>query len=197
MRAARRIPTDHLTSFWPLTIRPLTAGLTPDARSPPRVLPDFHRRDVGVAEVTLHTGVSSTEVVEPPPAEWYRVPAGTARQVNAVRAGGGRVIAVGTTVARALDSAADPDGLLTGNEGWTELVLGPDRAPRPVNGLITGWREPNASHLLLLEAVAGPELVGNAYTAALAARHRCHEFGDSCLLLAQQGAGERTGKTPA
>jgi S-adenosylmethionine:tRNA ribosyltransferase-isomerase len=161
------------------------------------VLADLHRRDVGVAEVTLHTGVSSTEIVEPPPAEWYRVPAGTARQVNAVRARGGRVIAVGTTVARALESAADPDGLLTANEGWTELVLGPDRAPRLVNGLITGWHEPNASHLLLLEAVAGPELVGNAYTAALAARYRWHEFGDSCLLLAHQGARERTGKTPA
>jgi S-adenosylmethionine:tRNA ribosyltransferase-isomerase len=95
------------------------------------------------------------------------------------------VIAVGTTVARALESAADPSGRLAPAAGWTELVIGPDRAPRVVDGLITGWHEPTASHLLLLEAVAGPELVGRAYAAALAARYRWHEFGDSCLLLPQ------------
>ncbi len=138
-----------------------------------------------MAEVTLHTGVSSTESGEPPPAEWYRVPAATAQLVNRTHADGGRVIAVGTTVVRALESAAGPHGLVGADAGWTDLVLGPDRAPRVVDGLITGWHEPDASHLLLLEAVAGTELVGRAYAAALAARYRWHEFGDSCLLLPQ------------
>ena len=92
---------------------------------------------------------------------------------------GGRV---GTTVARALESAADVGGRLSPAAGWTDLVLGPDHAPRVVNALITGWHEPEAAHLLLLEAVAGPELVEQAYT-----RHGqaiwVDEFGDSCLLL--------------
>jgi S-adenosylmethionine:tRNA ribosyltransferase-isomerase len=151
-----------------------------------RVLADLSRRGVGVSEVTLHAGVSSTEPGEPPPAEWYQVPPETAAQVNATHAKGGRVVAVGTTVARALESAADPRGRLSAHAGWTALVLGPDRAPRVVDGLITGWHEPDASHLLLLEAVAGPELVGQAYAAALAARYRWHEFGDSCLLLPER-----------
>jgi S-adenosylmethionine:tRNA ribosyltransferase-isomerase len=144
-----------------------------------RVLADLARRGVAIAEVTLHTGVSSTEVGEPPPAEWYTVPAGTVRQVELTRARGGRVVAVGTTVVRALESVAR-DGTRT---GWTDLVVGPENPPRLVDGLITGWHEPGASHLLLLEAVAGPELVNNAYAAALAAGYRWHEFGDSCLLL--------------
>jgi S-adenosylmethionine:tRNA ribosyltransferase-isomerase len=148
-----------------------------------RVVDDLARRGVRLAEVTLHTGVSSAEAGEPPPAEWYRVPAETERAVAEVRARGGRVIAVGTTVVRALESAAPPSGPLEAREGWTELVLGPGRAPRLVDGLVTGWHEPQASHLLLLEAVAGPRLVGRAYAAALRAGYRWHEFGDSCLLL--------------
>jgi S-adenosylmethionine:tRNA ribosyltransferase-isomerase len=148
-----------------------------------RVLDDLAHRGVELAELTLHCGVSSTEVGEPPPAEWYRVPDGTARRVNAVRRRGGRVVAVGTTVTRALESAADPHGSVSAREGWTDLVIGPDRAPRVVDGLVTGWHEPQASHLLLLEAVAGADLVGRAYAAALDARYRWHEFGDSCLLL--------------
>ena len=67
--------------------------------------------------------------------------------------------------------------------GWTDLVLGPDRPARVVDGLVTGWHAPGASHLLLLEAVAGQALVASAYAGALAERYRWHEFGDSCLLL--------------
>jgi S-adenosylmethionine:tRNA ribosyltransferase-isomerase len=67
--------------------------------------------------------------------------------------------------------------------GWTDLVLGPDRPAQVVGGLVTGWHAPGASHLQLLEAVAGAELVAQAYAAALRARYLWHEFGDSCLLL--------------
>jgi S-adenosylmethionine:tRNA ribosyltransferase-isomerase len=140
-------------------------------------------RGVVLAPIELHTGVSSQEPGEPPQPERFRVPEPTARLVNMTRAWGGRVVAVGTTVTRALESAADDMGVVRERAGWTELVLGPDRPARVVGGLITGWHAPGASHLQLLEAVAGAELVDRAYTEALRARYLWHEFGDSCLLL--------------
>jgi S-adenosylmethionine:tRNA ribosyltransferase-isomerase len=139
-------------------------------------------RGVLFAPISLHAGVSSLESGEPPLAERYRVPARTAHLVNWTRRTG-RVIAVGTTVTRALETAADPDGTVHAAEGWTELVLGPDRPVRAVEGLITGMHDPDASHLLLLEAVAGAARVQAAYDAALDQRYLWHEFGDTCLLL--------------
>lgn len=140
-------------------------------------------RGVVLAPIVLHTGVSSQDVGEPPQPERYRVPEPTARLVNMTRAWGGRVIAVGTTVTRALESAGDDDGVVRERNGWTDLVLGPQRPARVVGGLITGWHAPGASHLQLLEAVAGADLVNRAYAAAVRARYLWHEFGDSCLLL--------------
>jgi S-adenosylmethionine:tRNA ribosyltransferase-isomerase len=136
-----------------------------------------------LAPVTLHTGVSSPERHEPPYPERYAVPAATARVVNAVRGWGGRVVAVGTTVVRALETVAAADGTVGAGEGWTGLVVTRDRGLRAVDGLITGWHEPEASHLLLLEAVAGADLVRRAYAAALARGYLWHEFGDSCAFL--------------
>jgi S-adenosylmethionine:tRNA ribosyltransferase-isomerase len=111
------------------------------------------------------------------------VPGATARQVNLTRAWGGRVVAVGTTVTRALESAVDPIGVVRERRGWTDLVLGAEHPARVVDGLITGWHVPGASHLMLLEAVAGAPLVERAYAEAVRARYLWHEFGDSCLLL--------------
>ncbi len=153
--------------------RPFTAGL----------VTELVTRGIGVAPITLHTGVSSQEPGEPPQPERYRVPAATARDVNIARAWGSRVVAVGTTVTRALESAADADGVVRDRAGWTDLVLGPQRPARVVGGLITGWHAPGVSHLDLLRAVAGRQLVDRAYDAALANRYLWHEFGDSCLLL--------------
>ena len=138
---------------------------------------------VTVAPITLHTGVSSLEEGEPPLPERYRVPGATARLVNLTRASGGRILAVGTTVTRALETVAHVDGWVGPRSGWTDLVLGPNRRARVVDGLITGWHAPGASHLRLLEAVAGPDLVAAAYEEALRHRYLWHEFGDSCLLL--------------
>jgi S-adenosylmethionine:tRNA ribosyltransferase-isomerase len=136
--------------------------------------------------------VSSLEVGEAPQPERYAVPEHTARLVRETRAAGGRVIAVGTTVTRALESAVGPGGQIRASAGWTDLVLGPQRPAQVVDGLITGWHAPEASHLLLLEAVAGAELVQRAYDAALAERYLWHEFGDSALLLpARQPAAVR------
>lgn len=138
---------------------------------------------IGVAPITLHTGFSSQEAGEAPQPEWYDVPAATARLVTSTRAAGGRVVAVGTTVTRALESAVDAEGRVVPSSGWTERVVTPADPPRIVDGLVTGWHDPGASHLLLVEAVAGPELTQAAYDAATAEGYLWHEFGDAALLL--------------
>ena len=138
---------------------------------------------VHFAPVTLHCGVSSLEAGESPYPERYRVPPETARLVNAARWWGGRIIAVGTSVVRALETVADADGVLAAGSGLTNLVVTPERGVRAVDGLITGWHEPESSHLQLLEAVAGANLLSRSYDAANAAGYRFHEFGDSHLIL--------------
>ncbi|MGO9383058.1 MAG: S-adenosylmethionine:tRNA ribosyltransferase-isomerase [Mycobacterium sp.] len=138
---------------------------------------------IAIAPITLHAGVSSAEAGEPPTPEPFEVPAATARLVNSAHAAGGRIIAVGTTVTRALESAANTNGVVRQAVGWTDLVLGPGRPCRVVDGLITGWHDVGASHLLLLEAVAGPDLVATAYREAVEHGYLWHEFGDSALLL--------------
>jgi S-adenosylmethionine:tRNA ribosyltransferase-isomerase len=139
---------------------------------------------VGVSPVVLHTGVSSLEAEELPYPERVRVPATTARRVDATRRAGGRVIAVGTTVVRALESAWEPaTGRVRALDGWTDVVITPQRGVHVVDGLLTGWHEPQASHLLMLEAVAGRPLLEASYAAALAAGYLWHEFGDVHLVL--------------
>ncbi|WP_134766115.1 S-adenosylmethionine:tRNA ribosyltransferase-isomerase [Nocardioides sp. 1609] len=140
-------------------------------------------KGVGVVPVTLHTGVSSQEAGEAPQAERFEVTDATARAVNAARAGGGRVVAVGTTVTRALESAVSDAGSLEGRAGWTTRVVTPAAPPRVVTGLVSGWHDPAASHLLLVEAVAGAALSQAAYDAAVDGGYLWHEFGDAALFL--------------
>ena len=135
------------------------------------------------APVTLHAGVSSQERHERPFAERYRVPEETARLVNAVRGWGGRVIAVGTTVVRALETVAGPDGTVVAGAGWTELVVTPERGLWAIDGLLSGFHESESSHLDLLRAAAGEELLRRSYAAAIAHGYCWHEFGDSHLML--------------
>ncbi len=139
-------------------------------------------RGVAVAPVTLHTGVSSQEAGEGPQPEWFHVPATTARLVEHTRAHGGRVVATGTTVTRALESAV-VDGTVQESWGWTDRVVTPAHPALVVNGLITGWHDAEASHLLLVEAIAGTELAQAAYDGAVTGGYRWHEFGDSALFL--------------
>jgi S-adenosylmethionine:tRNA ribosyltransferase-isomerase len=136
-----------------------------------------------VAPLTLHTGVSSPEHDEPPYPERYRVPRKTVELVDAVHRWGGRVIAVGTTVVRALETAVAPEDANDRRDGWTNLVVTPERGLRAVDGLLTGWHEPESSHLQLLDAVAGAQLRARSYRAALAHGYRWHEFGDVHLIL--------------
>lgn len=136
-----------------------------------------------VAPVTLHTGLSSQEAGEAPQAERFAVPRETADLVNLTRSRGGRAVAVGTTATRAIESATRPDGRVQAAAGWTDVVISPDRPARVVDGLVTGWHDPDASHLLLVEAVAGADLTQQAYDAAVAHRYAWHEFGDAGLFL--------------
>jgi S-adenosylmethionine:tRNA ribosyltransferase-isomerase len=147
------------------------------------VLTSLVTRGIGVTPLVLHTGVASLEGNEMPYPEHYRVPIETARRVNETHASGRRVVAIGTTVVRALETVTDAEGVSHPGEGWTELVITPERGVRAVDGLLTGWHEPEATHLLMLEAVAGREPLEIAYPEALAAGYKWHEFGDSHLLL--------------
>ncbi len=181
----------YLSGDWPLSALQNVYADEPGSAEMPsagrpfthRVLSRLRERGVAVAPLVLHTGVSSPDKLEPPVSEEFRVPASTARLVNETKAAGGRVVAVGTTVVRALESAADLTGALGAAEGWTELILGLHRPARAVDALITGLHEPEASHLQLLEAVVGPALVRSGYAAAVAERYLWHEFGDSMLLV--------------
>jgi S-adenosylmethionine:tRNA ribosyltransferase-isomerase len=149
----------------------------------PEVITRLVAKGVGVVPLVLHTGVSSLESHEPPYAEYYRVPAHTAHAVNDAHRQGGRVLAIGTTVVRALETVATPDGRVHTGEGWTETVITPARGVYAVDGLLTGWHEPEASHLDMLEAVAGDELVRRSYEHALAEGYLWHEFGDVHLIF--------------
>ena len=172
---------DYQTAY---AIEPGSAEM-PSAGRPltPAVLTALVAKGVSVAPLILHTGVSSPERGERPYPERFRVPASTARLVEATRGWGGRVIAIGTTVVRALESVARTDGGVEAGEGWTALVVTPARGVRVVEGLLTGWHEPEASHLDMLEAIAGRALVERSYEAALQAGYLWHEFGDVHLIL--------------
>ena len=137
---------------------------------------------VQVAPVTLHTGVSSQEAGEAPGPEWFEVSPSSARVVNQARDNGGRVVAVGTTATRAIESTVRGAHVVAAR-GWTDRVITPADPPRVVDGLVTGWHDPMASHLLLVEAVAGARLTQAAYDAAVAEGYLWHEFGDSALLM--------------
>ena len=149
----------------------------------PELVTRLVTQGVQVAPLLLHTGVSSLEDHEPPYEEFYRVPPHTAAAVNRARAAGGRVVAVGTTAVRAVETVTGADGRTHAGEGWTDLVLGPSRGLRAVDALLTGFHEPQASHLALLEALAGRPHLETAYAAALESGYLWHEFGDLHLIL--------------
>ena len=181
----------YVTARWPLSYYRTVFGTTPGSAEMPSASRPFTDRlvtalvSMGVqfAPVLLHTGVASPEAHERPYPERFAVSATTARLVAAARAEGRRVIAIGTTAVRALESAVDPAGRLCAAAGWTDLIVTPERGPRVVDGLLTGFHEPRASHLDMLAALAGPELLDRTYAEAVNADYLWHEFGDVNLLL--------------
>lgn len=188
----RPIRYGYVDRPWPVTAyqnvyvtKPGSAEM-PSAGRPftPEVVTRLVAKGVGVTPVVLHTGVASLEADERPYPERVLVPAATAARVNATRLAGGRVIAVGTTAVRALETAAvDECGCVDAYDGWTDLVITPERGVRVVDGLLTGWHEPEASHLLMLEAITGRPLLEASYDAAVAEGYLWHEFGDVHLVL--------------
>lgn len=149
----------------------------------PELVTRLVARGVQVAPLLLHTGVASLESHEPPYEEFYRVPAATARAVNAARAAGRRVVAVGTTVVRALETVADEAGVAHPGEGWTGLVITPGRGLRAVDAMLTGLHEPRATHLAMLAALCGVGHLRRTYDEALRRGYLWHEFGDLHLIL--------------
>ncbi|MDP8950777.1 MAG: S-adenosylmethionine:tRNA ribosyltransferase-isomerase, partial [Actinomycetota bacterium] len=163
----------------------------------PELITALIARGVRFAPLILHTGVASLEEDEPPYEEFYRVPSDTARQINAARENGKRVIAVGTTVVRALETVTDADGITHPGEGWTRLVVTPERGIRSADAMLTGLHEPRSTHLAMLEALAksepsapaskhrlaGKEHLKLAYDEALREGYLWHEFGDLHLML--------------
>jgi S-adenosylmethionine:tRNA ribosyltransferase-isomerase len=149
-----------------------------------KLLRQLREWEIGVASIVLHAGVSSLERGEPPYEEAYEVSTEAADAIRRARRHGGRIIAVGTTVVRALESSLDDNGRVVASRGWTDLVITPERGVHVVDGLLTGFHEPNSSHLAMLEAIAGRESIREAYLTALESRYLWHEFGDSHLILA-------------
>jgi S-adenosylmethionine:tRNA ribosyltransferase-isomerase len=187
----RPIRYAYVRAGWPLEYYQTVFAIHPGSAEMPSAARPFSDRlvarlvstGVQFAPVLLHTGVASAEAHERPYPERFAVPATSARVVNDARDGGGRVVAVGTTAVRALETAAGEDGRVREAQGWTDLIVTPERGVRVVDGLLTGFHEPHASHLDMLAAVAGPDLLARSYAAAIESRYLWHEFGDVNLLL--------------
>jgi S-adenosylmethionine:tRNA ribosyltransferase-isomerase len=196
----------YVARNWPISYYQTMFATQPGSAEMPSAARPFTEavvqqlRDVGVniAPVVLHTGVSSLDDHEPPYEERFHVPRATAEVVNETRRTGGRVIAVGTTSVRAIETTTDELGVTHPGQGWTDLVIGTDVPVRAVDGLLTGLHEPRASHLSLIRAIMQrqkaegkrPKETGEsgdhlerAYGDALEREYLWHEFGDSHLFL--------------
>lgn len=190
-RHGQPIRYSHSDSAWPLGDYQNVYALEPGSAEMPsagrpfttRLITRLAASGVLVAPVVLHSGVASFEAGELPDTERFRVPETTARLVNQARSAGGRVIAIGTTTVRALESVADSQGLVHPSRGTTDHLVTPDIGVRAVDGLVTGWHEAGATHLDLAAAIAGRELLAECYRVAIDSGYLWHEFGDSLLVL--------------
>jgi S-adenosylmethionine:tRNA ribosyltransferase-isomerase len=160
----------------------------------PELITRLVANGVRIVPLILHTGVASLEDDEPPYEEFYRVPTETSAAINAARTAGRRVIAVGTTVVRALETVTDRDDSTHPGEGWTDVFITPERGIRSVDAMLTGLHEPRSTHLSMLEALvgsvseyplstSGAEHLEVAYSEALKRGYLWHEFGDLHLIL--------------
>jgi S-adenosylmethionine:tRNA ribosyltransferase-isomerase len=195
-RHGRAIRYRHVVRDWPIAEYQTVFGSVPGSAEMPSAGRPFTDRlvtrlvtaGVGFAPLLLHTGVSSLEGDEAPYPERYEIPATTAAAVNAARRRGGCVVAAGTTVVRALASTTDADGLVHPGSGWTDVFVDAAHPVPSVDGLITGWHEPESTHLQMLRAFASARALEAAYGRALELGFRWHEFGDSHLILSGPAA---------
>jgi S-adenosylmethionine:tRNA ribosyltransferase-isomerase len=173
-----------LSDYQTLFAREPGSAEMPSAARPftPRVVEALRQRGVRIATITLHCGVSSFEAPERPATERYTVPHATAEAVRAARRDRSRVVAVGTTVVRALESSV-AGGRVIASSGWTDLVIDERHRIRSIDGLLTGFHEPSATHLWMLEAFLDRPLLDSAYVEAAERGYHYHEFGDVHLVL--------------
>ncbi len=162
-----------------------TAGL----HFTPELLVRLQDAGVGMARVTLHVGAGTFLPVKTEDlaqhrmhAEWGEITPETADQINAARAAGGRVICVGTTSLRLLESAAGPDGVLPAWTGETDIFITPGRPFRIADGLMTNFHLPKSTLFMLVSALSGLEVMKAAYAHAIAEGYRFYSYGDSSLL---------------
>ncbi|MFZ0545866.1 MAG: S-adenosylmethionine:tRNA ribosyltransferase-isomerase [Candidatus Promineifilaceae bacterium] len=182
---------NYVHQAWPLSYYQTVYANEPGSAEMPsagraftsRLVTRLVARGVQIAPVLLHTGVASLEAHEPPYAEFYRVSPESAGLINAARREGRRIIAVGTTAVRVIESVTDEVGLTHAGQGWTELVITPERGIWGVDGLLTGFHEPEATHLAMLEALTGRRHLALTYREALKQKYLWHEFGDLHLIL--------------
>lgn len=182
---------NYVKDKWPLEYYQTVYATEPGSAEMPsagrpftsKLLRRLQAKGIEIAPLILHTGVSNIDTHEPPYKEFYRVTPETAQMVNKARASGHRIVAVGTTAIRALETVTNGVGKTHAGEGWTCLVISPQRGLRAVNALITGMHEPDASHLAILEALAGKSHIKLAYEEALGKGYLWHEFGDLHLII--------------
>ena len=155
-----------------------------------RLLQELQDQGILIEKVLLHVGLGTFRPVKVDTvedhvmhSEFYRVPEETARHINETRANGGRIIAVGTTSVRTLETVADENGFLHEAEGWTQKYIYPGYKFKIVDGMITNFHLPKSTLLMLVSAFAGRENVMNAYQTAIEQRYRFFSFGDACLFI--------------
>ncbi|GAA4018264.1 tRNA preQ1(34) S-adenosylmethionine ribosyltransferase-isomerase QueA [Sphingomonas swuensis] len=160
----------------------------------PRLIAALEAAGIGRETLTLHVGAGTFLPVKADDtadhrmhAEWGRIDVEAAERLNAVRAAGGRIIAVGTTVLRLLESAADEHGAIRPFEGDTDIFITPGRQIRAVDGLMTNFHLPKSTLFMLVSALMGLETMQRAYAHAIAAGYRFYSYGDSSLLLPRRG----------
>ncbi|MBV6621507.1 MAG: S-adenosylmethionine:tRNA ribosyltransferase-isomerase [Rivularia sp. (in: Bacteria)] len=153
-----------------------------------KLLFDLKRQGIETAQIVLHTGLSSymddeLDALHPASEEEYFISQTAAQKINRTRQEGGRIIAVGTTVVRALESAVDIEGLIQPQHSYTRLHISAKHRLKIVDGLLTGMHEPEASHLDLLTAFLSAEQIRAAYEDAVQRGYLWHEFGDLNLIV--------------
>ena len=190
-RWGRPITYPYVHGSWPIEMYQTVYGSVPGSAEMPsagrpftsEIIDRLTLNGVEIASVVLHAGVASLEHDEPPYEEYFDVPHTTAEAVQRARKGKRRVIAVGTTVVRALESSLDAAERPIASRGWTDLVITPRRGLKVVDGVLTGFHEPKAAHLRLLQAILGRPRLERTYRIALETRYLWHEFGDLHLIL--------------
>ncbi|MEO8110925.1 MAG: S-adenosylmethionine:tRNA ribosyltransferase-isomerase [Ginsengibacter sp.] len=188
---ARPIQYEHLEKQYPLSYYQTFFSFHPGSSEMPSAGRGFTpglierllKKGIVIVPVLLHTGVSSLEEYETPYPEYMEIDPVAAAVINTAKRENRRIIGVGTTVVRAVESAANEQAIVTPSQGKTELFIDENYSMKIINGLLTGFHEPKATHLNMLQAIAGYGHIERAYHAAIEGGYYWHQFGDLHLIL--------------